>query len=108
MAAPAFPKIQQLLAWWVALARNLVAASPHHDQMEVRWIKEIEGPTFDALKDSEARCQILDSQLASALIKTLPEGLRVKVQAKEMEAFANGRTITGRHNCAYNVRLAQN
>ena len=94
---PNFPRIQQLPTWKVAMVRSLAAASPYHDKQEVAWFKEIENATFEELgRDTSARFQPLDAQLAAALIKTLPEQLRVRVQAKEMEAYKNDATITGR------------
>ena len=59
--------------------------------------RKIENATFEELgRDTSARFQPLDAQLAAALIKTLPEQLRVRVQAKEMEAYKNDAAITGR------------
>ena len=75
--------------WKASLVRSLVAASPYADQQEAKWLKEIEDLTFDALSKS-------DSQLAAALGKILPGQLRIRVQAKEMEASKNNSTITGR------------
>jgi len=77
---PNFPRTQQLPAWKVAMVRNRVAASPYADQAEVKWFKEIEDMSFEALgKSPAARFQLLDSQLAAALIKILPEQLRTRV-----------------------------
>ena len=75
----------------------MAAASPYHDKQEVAWFKEIENTTFEELgRGTPARLQPLDAQLAAALIKTLPEQLRIRVQAKEMEAYKNDAAITGR------------
>ena len=102
---PNFPRIQQLPTWKVAMVRNLVAASPHHDKLEVAWFKEIENATFEELgRDTPARFQPLGAQLAAALTKkTLPEQLRIRVQAKEMEAYTHDATLTGRQNCAHDI-----
>ena len=79
------------------MVRSLVAASPYHGKQEAAWFKEIENATFEELgRDTSARLQPLDAQLAAALIKTLPEQLRIRVQAKEMEAYKNDAAITGR------------
>ena len=79
------------------MVRNLVAASRYHDKKEVAWFKSIENATFEELgKDNLERFQPSDSQLAAALSKTLPEQLRIRVQAKEMEAYKDDATLTGR------------
>ena len=79
------------------MVRSLAAASPYHGKLEAAWLKEIENITFEELgRDTSARLQPLDAQLAAALIKTLPEQLRIRVQAKEMEAYKNDTTTTGR------------
>ena len=97
VSAPTFPRTQQLTMWKISLVRNLVAASPYADQQEAPWFKEIEGKSFDELgKSGSARFQLLDSQLAAALVKILPDQLRTRVQAKEMDAYKRNTTITGR------------
>ena len=70
------------------MVRNLAAASPYADDNETEWFKDIESRTYDDLgKSNSARFRLLDSQLAAALVKILPDQLRIRVQAKEMNAY---------------------
>ena len=86
------------------MVRSLVAASPCHDKQEAAWFKEIENAAFEELgRATPTRFQPLDTQLAAALIKTLPEQLRSRAQAKEMEAYTHDVTITGRQKCAHEL-----
>ena len=79
------------------MVRNLVAASPYADDREIEWLKEIESHTYDDLgKSNSARFRLLDLQLAAALVKILPDQLRIRAQAKEMEAYKRNSTISGR------------
>ena len=79
------------------MVRSLVAASPYHDKQEAAWFKEIENATFEELgRGTSARLQPLDARLAAALTKTLPEQLRIRVQAQDMEAYKNDAAITVR------------
>ena len=94
---PNFPRTQQLPTWKAAMVRSLAAASPYHDKQEAAWLKDIENTTFEELgRGTPARLQPLDTQLAAALTKTLPEQLRIRVQAQEVEAYKNDAAITGR------------
>ena len=79
------------------MVRSLAAASPYHDKQEAAWLKERENAAFEELgRGTSARLQPLDAQFAAALIKTLPEQLHIRAQAKEMEAYKNDTAITGR------------
>ena len=61
------------------------------------WLREIENASFEELgRDTPARLQPLDAQLAAALIKTLPEQLHTRAQAKETEAYTSDAAATGR------------
>ena len=61
------------------------------------WFKDTESKTFDELGVSSARFEPLDTQLAAALNKTLPQQLRIRAPGKELEACKKDTPLTRRH-----------
>ena len=85
-------------AWRTSVCRGLAGASGHVDQAEVAWFAETYSRTYDELGESSSarRFAILEQPPATALLKTLPEHLRIRVTRLESTAIKDGRLITGR------------
>ena len=104
LSVPPFPCITQLPQWETALMRNLIAASSHADNIEIAWLAEAKAKTFEELGDSSgalwtaARFHHLDSNMATAIIRTLSKEtqLRTRVQREENKLVKLNRIIKGR------------
>ena len=86
---PAFPKITEQHEWTINLIRNLQAASKFEDGKEIEWIGQCKRLSFSELGyKGDRRFGPMDRSLAESAYKILPPELRVRVERKEKEHFA--------------------
>ena len=98
ITVPQFPKINALDAWRTAVCRALASASGYVDNQEIMWFNDINAKTFQQLGEdlSIRRFAILEQPLAAALMKTVPEQLKVRIHKLEADAILKNKLITGR------------
>ena len=98
VTVPSFPKINGLDAWKTAVCRGLASAAGQFDQAEVAWFAEVYTKSFEELGASVSarRFGILEQPLAMALLKTVPDQLRTRMNRLEATAIKEGKLITGR------------
>ena len=90
------------------LNTNFVAASPHCDKKEVKWIFEVEFKSFDELASrGDPRLAKLQNSLASSLPAPIESASKKdtvlalatqrKYKLKQGKAMKSNDTLTGRH-----------
>jgi hypothetical protein len=103
---PAFPTVTNLRNWLNDLCLNLVHTSRHHDDEEIRWLKEVtqDGASFEVFADSGLeRFNSLDRKLSQSAVRCIEAAphdrvasLKNKVNTLTREALNKNTILKGR------------